>query len=95
MLLVGGEETCRQVHLGASKHSRLRFQMAPEDAATGNFSQGAHLLNPNIDRFIGADNYVGAAANGRHAGGHADPEPGLLTSPQTMDCDVLLGADSL
>ncbi|MEX0789214.1 MAG: RHS repeat-associated core domain-containing protein, partial [Actinomycetota bacterium] len=47
----------------ANWDSRLRFQMAPKDAATGNYNLGARLLNPDINRFIGADNYVGAAAN--------------------------------
>ncbi|CAN5886082.1 hypothetical protein BH23ACT12_BH23ACT12_01960 [soil metagenome] len=47
----------------ANWDSRLRFQMAPKDAATGNYNLGARLMNPNINRFIGADNYVGAAAN--------------------------------
>ncbi len=47
----------------ANWDSRLRFQMAPKDAATGNYNLGARLMNPDINRFIGADNYVGAAAN--------------------------------
>jgi RHS repeat-associated protein len=47
----------------ANWDSRLRFQMAPRDPATGSYNLGPRLLNPGINRFVGADSYVGAAAN--------------------------------
>ncbi|MCA1841425.1 MAG: hypothetical protein LC723_14070 [Actinobacteria bacterium] len=43
--------------------SRLRFQMAPVDPKTGAYNLGGRLYNPQINRFVGADNYVAAAAN--------------------------------
>ncbi|MGH7426413.1 MAG: polymorphic toxin type 28 domain-containing protein, partial [Candidatus Methylomirabilales bacterium] len=43
--------------------SRLRFQMAPKDPATGAYNLGPRLYDPGISRFVGADFYAGAAAN--------------------------------
>jgi RHS repeat-associated protein len=43
--------------------SRLKFQMAPRDPKTGSYSIGSRLMNPTINRFVGADNYVAAGAN--------------------------------
>jgi RHS repeat-associated protein len=43
--------------------SRLKFQMAPKDPKTGTYSLGSRLMNPTINRFLGADNYVAASAN--------------------------------
>jgi RHS repeat-associated protein len=43
--------------------SRLRFQKAPRDPKTGAYNIGPRVLNPNINRFVGADMYVAAAAN--------------------------------
>ncbi|CAN5800834.1 hypothetical protein BH23ACT12_BH23ACT12_07490 [soil metagenome] len=43
--------------------SRLKFQMAPKDPLTGSYSIGPRVMDPSINRFVGADMYVGAAAN--------------------------------
>lgn len=43
--------------------SRLRFQTAPQDPKTGAYALGPRLYDPAINRFVGADHYVGAAAN--------------------------------
>jgi RHS repeat-associated protein len=43
--------------------SRLRFQMAPRDPKTGAYNIGARIMDPKINRFVGADMYVSAAAN--------------------------------
>ena len=43
--------------------SRLRYQMAPRDPRTGVYALGPRLLDPAINRFVGADFYVAAAAN--------------------------------
>jgi RHS repeat-associated protein len=43
--------------------SRLRYQMAPHDPLTGNYNLGPRLLNPSINRFVGADFYAAGAAN--------------------------------
>jgi hypothetical protein len=40
-----------------------RFQMGPQDPATGAYNLGGRLFNPEINRFVGADNYVAAASN--------------------------------
>ncbi|MEX2553660.1 MAG: RHS repeat-associated core domain-containing protein [Actinomycetota bacterium] len=48
---------------GTNWDSRLKFQMAPKDPKTGAYNIGARLLNPTINRFVGSDNYVAAAAN--------------------------------
>jgi RHS repeat-associated protein len=48
---------------GTNWDSRLRFQMAPRDRTTGAYNLGQRLLDPKINRFVGADSYVGAAAN--------------------------------
>jgi RHS repeat-associated protein len=37
--------------------------MAPADTKTGTYSIGGRLLDPSINRFLGADEYAGAAAN--------------------------------
>jgi RHS repeat-associated protein len=50
-------------NLAAGSDSRLRYQMAPHDPLTGNYSLGRRLLNPNINRFVGADFYAAGAAN--------------------------------
>jgi RHS repeat-associated protein len=49
--------------LEADSDSRLRYQMAPHDPLTGNYNLGPRLLNPNINRFVGADFYAAGAAN--------------------------------
>ncbi len=43
--------------------SRLRFQMAPRDPKTGNYNLGSRLLDPAINRFVGADFYAASSAN--------------------------------
>jgi len=43
--------------------SRLKFQMAPKDPMTGSYTIGPRVMDPGINRFVGADMYVGAAAN--------------------------------
>lgn len=50
-------------NLAGSSDSRLRYQMAPQDPLTGNYNLGQRLLNPNINRFVGADFYAAGAAN--------------------------------
>ena len=41
-------EPTASTEVTANWDSRLRFQMAPKDAATGNYNLGARLLNPEI-----------------------------------------------
>jgi RHS repeat-associated protein len=50
-------------NLAEGSDSRLRYQMAPHDPLTGNYNLGPRLLNPNINRFVGADFYAAGAAN--------------------------------
>ncbi len=50
-------------HQNAGWDSRLRFQTAPEDKTTGAYALGPRMYDPEINRFVGADHYVGSAAN--------------------------------
>jgi RHS repeat-associated protein len=58
-----GKEKPEHTKKAAGWDSRLRFQMAPRDPKTGAYNIGPRILDPNINRFVGADFYVGAAAN--------------------------------
>lgn len=58
-----GKEKTALTSKVAGWDSRLRFQAAPRDPKTGMYTLGPRLLDPSINRFVGADNYVGAAAN--------------------------------
>lgn len=58
-----GKEKTSLTATAAGWDSRLRFQMAPRDPKTGTYALGPRLLDPAINRFVGADSYVGAAAN--------------------------------
>jgi len=59
----GKDKTALSKKLTANWDSRLKFQMAPRDPKTGSYNIGARLMNPTINRFVGADNYVAAGAN--------------------------------
>ncbi len=50
-------------HQNAGWDSRLRFQTTPEDKTTGAYALGPRMYDPEINRFVGADHYVGSAAN--------------------------------
>jgi RHS repeat-associated protein len=47
----------------ASWDSRLRFQTAPRDEKTKAYSLGGRILDPSINRFVGADQYAAASAD--------------------------------
>ncbi|HEU4868035.1 MAG TPA: DNRLRE domain-containing protein [Actinomycetota bacterium] len=59
----GKDKAALSKKLTANWDSRLKFQMAPKDPKTGSYSLGSRLMDPTINRFIGADNYVAAGAN--------------------------------
>lgn len=58
-----GKEKPALTNITAGWDSRLRFQLAPRDPKTGAYSIGPRLYDPQINRFVGADFYVAAAAN--------------------------------
>lgn len=69
----GTEKEKLTTSIASKWESRLRFQMAPSDPKFGVYNLGGRLLNPGINRFVGADSYIGAAAN---LGLAADPLTG-------------------
>lgn len=58
-----GKEKPALTNLASGWDSRRRFQGAPKDPKTGAYSLGPRMLSPQINRFVGADMYVAAAAN--------------------------------
>lgn len=58
-----GREKAALGQSAAGHGSRLRFQMARHDPKLGVYNLGPRLYDPNINRFVGADFYVAAAAN--------------------------------
>ena len=58
----GKEKPAETTKVG-SWDSRLKFQMAPQDPKTKSYSIGPRVFNPDIYRFVGADNFEAAASN--------------------------------
>jgi RHS repeat-associated protein len=60
----GKDKTALSKKIASSNwDSRLKFQMAPRDPTTGSYNIGSRLMNPTINRFVGADMYVASGAS--------------------------------
>lgn len=58
-----GKEQTSLTNASSGFDAKLRYQLAPRDPRTGVYTLGPRVLDPGINRFVGADFYVGAAAN--------------------------------